>query len=396
MRKIFFFISFFFFCFSFAENKQPDKGSDDLQCAPVLGKINYDREWFEKEFNPKIDKVLESTSTVIEDYSLNDIFSALCCLVVIFYIGRICASQLLRGGDTAFNFDELRRPFFILIAILCWGYFDQFVRETLTESVSVYVKEKEEEIGTKAGLSFTDALCMIEKLQQKFENENEAMIGDAYWFDKINIYLQKIPIMIQMSIAWGCFKIMAFIDYLLMIGFTIFAKIWLYLVGLGGGIAFTASVFSGGWSPLITWSKTYISVSLWVVVAGICMCLVNGIGASLFNDYIIEQVSYMIAKGWDGTVEGWTALSVNVVSTLLWGVVMIFLLVVLKIILLSKVPVIINTWIPGGNAAGAGFSAAFLPLSLVKEVASSALNAGMMAATGGIGGGKMGGGLKGQ
>lgn len=396
MRKIFFFISFFFFCFSFAENKQPDKGSDDLQCAPVLGKINYDREWFEKEFNPKIDKALESTSTVIEDYSLNDIFSALCCLVVIFHIGRICASQLLRGGDTAFNFEELRRPFFILIAILCWGYFEQFVRETLTESVSVYVKEKEEEIGTKAGLSFTDALCMIEKLQQKFENENEAMIGDAYWFDKINIYLQKIPIMIQMSIAWGCFKIMAFIDYLLMIGFTIFAKIWLYLVGLGGGIAFTASVFSGGWSPLITWSKTYISVSLWVVVAGICMSLVNGIGASLFNDYIIEQVSYMIAKGWDGTVEGWSALTINIVSTLLWGVVMIFLLVVLKIILLSKVPVIINTWIPGGNAAGAGFSAAFLPLSLVKEVASSALNAGMMAATGGIGGGKMGGGLKGQ
>ena len=102
MRKIFFFISFFFFCFSFAENKQPDKGSDDLQCAPVLGKINYDREWFEKEFNPKIDKALESTSTVIEDYSLNDIFSALCCLVVIFHIGRICASQLLRGGGYCF------------------------------------------------------------------------------------------------------------------------------------------------------------------------------------------------------------------------------------------------------------------------------------------------------
>lgn len=396
MRKIFFFISFFFFCFSFAENKQPDKGSDDLQCAPVLGKINYDREWFEKEFNPKIDKALESTSTVIEDYSLNDIFSALCCLVVIFHIGRICASQLLRGGDTAFNFEELRRPFFILIAILCWGYFEQFVRETLTESVSVYVKEKEEEIGTKAGLSFTEALCMIEKLQQKFDNENEAMIGDAYWFDKINIYLQKIPIMLQMSIAWCCFKVMAFIDYLLMIGFTIFAKIWLYLVGLGGGIAFTASVFSGGWSPLITWSKTYVSVSLWVVVAGICVCLVNGIGASLFNDYVIEQVSFMLANGWDGTVQGWTALSVNIISTLFWGVVMIFLLVVLKIILLSKVPVIINTWIPGGNAAGAGFSAAFLPLSLMKEVASSALNAGMMAATGGVGGGKLGGGLKGQ
>ena len=384
MKKVYFFISFLVSSYLYAAKDN---------CSQPLGEINYDRNWFESKFNPIIDKVLDNSS-VMGDYSLHNVFTTLCCMAVIFHIGRICSSQLLRGGDTPFDFGELKRPFFILIAVLCWSQFEVFVRDTLTGAVSVYVKEKESKMQKNNDLSFNDVLCKMDQVEKKFDDESEIYVAKLDLMDKVALYLKKLPISLEMGIAFCAFKVMAFIDYLLMVGFTILSKIWLFLVGLGGSIAFTASVLSGGWSPLITWVKTYVSVSLWVLVGGICMSLVNGIGVALFNMAIIEPTLKILNMP-GGTAVAYSALISSIFSLLFASIVMIFLLTALKIILLVKVPVIINTWIPGGNAAGGGFSAAFIPLSVAKEAAGAAVNAVAMGTIGGVGG-KGTGGLKGQ
>lgn len=384
MKKVYFFISFLVSSYLYAAKDN---------CSQPLGEINYDRNWFESKFNPIIDKVLDNSS-VMGNYSLHNVFTILCCIAVIFHIGRICSAQLLRGGDTPFDFGELRRPFFILIAVLCWSQFEVFVREGLTGAVSVYVKEKESKMQKNNDLSFNDVLCKMDQVEKKFDDESEIYVAKLDLMDKVALYLKKLPISLEMGIAFCAFKVMAFIDYLLMVGFTILSKIWLFLVGLGGGIALTTSVLSGGWSPLITWVKTYVSVSLWVLVGGICMSLVNGIGVALFNMAIIEPTLKILNMP-GGTAVAYSALISSIFSLLFASIVMIFLLTALKIILLVKVPVIINTWIPGGNAAGGGFSAAFIPLSVAKEAAGAAVNAVAMGTIGGVGG-KGAGGLKGQ
>ena len=384
MKKVYFFISSLVSSYLYAAGDN---------CSQPLGKINYDRDWFESKFNPIIDRVLDNSS-VMGDYSLHNVFTALCCMAVVFHIGRICSAQLLRGGDTPFDFGELRRPFYILIAVLCWSQFEVFVRNTLTGAVSVYVKEKESKMQKNNDLSFNDVLCKMDQVEKKFDDESEIYVAKLDLMDKVALYLKKLPISLEMGIAFCAFKVMAFIDYLLMVGFTILSKIWLFLVGLGGSIAFTASVLSGGWSPLITWVKTYVSVSLWVLVGGICMSLVNGIGVALFNMAIIAPTLEILNMP-GGTAVAYSALISSIFSLLFASIVMIFLLTALKIILLVKVPVIINTWIPGGNAAGGGFSAAFIPLSVAKEAAGAAVNAVAMGTIGGVGG-KGTGGLKGQ
>ena len=387
MKKVYSFLIYIFSASVYADNK----GNDN--CSGAFGNVNYDRAWFEEKFNPIIDRVFDN-SFVMGDYSLHNVFTALCCMAVIFHIGRICSAQLLRGGDTPFDFGELRRPFYILIAVLCWSQFEVFVRNTLTGAVSVYVKEKEEKMQEKNNLSFNDVLCQMDKLEKGFDDASEVYMTEVYFWDKVSLYVKKLPVSIELGIAFIAFKIMAFIDYLLMIAFTILSKIWLFLVGLGGGIAFTASVLSGGWSPLITWVKTYVSVSLWVLVGGICMSLVNGIGVSLFNNMIIEPTQNLL-----NSMSGATMVYSSLVSSMLMlvfaSIIMIFFLTAIKILLLVKVPVIINTWIPGGNAAGGGFSAAFIPLSIAKEAAGSLMNAAAMSTIGGVGG-KGTGGLKGQ
>ncbi len=199
-------------------------------------------------------------------------------------------------------------------------------------------------------------------------------------FDKLVFYMSN-AYDDHMELIFDVFySFLTSIDYFIYMCFAIISAIWLKILGLGGAIAFTLSLVSGGWSVFISWIKTYISVSLWTVVAGLVLTLVNSLGTEIVDYYMQDYADMMLIKNL--TLENYIA-SVAVSTKMILDLIVISLVIIIvKSILISKVPAMINAMVTGGGSAGGGLAAAFIPISVAKNITQAAATGGSSLAKG--------------
>ena len=334
------------------------------------------------------DFVAEAIGEPIFETELHTILRLLCSFVVIFYAARFAIVNILRAGE-AFSFDDLRKPAFILMAIIAWPSLDKFVRNVASTGIAEYVNKKQQQINDKNDVIFKQLTNTKAKIKERFQEIEETASRELGTFDYIKIQISFIDDRIMESMYTILYKILIGFDKLLFIGFNIISSVWLKIVGLGGGIAFTMSLFSGGWTVFINWAKTYISVSLWIPVAGFVLGLVNAVGVKIIQTVSADMESFINSEGLLLDTAKVIALGEGMAFILITTVIITIILLACKLILLAKVPQMITGWISGGNSSGGGFAAAFVPISIAK-------NAGSVAASGAVAGsiGKKSSGLK--
>lgn len=345
--------------------------------ATSLGDYRHIFDSFRKAIDNALDEKKENSSgnTGLRLYG---ILYSLCGLVFVWQMSSIAIKHLLRAGEGGFSWDEFRKPGLLLIILAGWGVLDNFVRSTLSPAIAGYVEQEQLGFVNKQDKLLADFDIMQKKLDE-FNSEKQSKTDeDAKWYDftglkEIAIRIKYLDEFLILSVITGILKVMSLFDLILYLGFDVIAKIWLKIVGMGGAIALTVSAFTGGWSPLINWAKTYVSVALWLPVSAYIINLVNMVLVSVMTSiYDVNSVSSMTANeilGFQTNMAMLISLASQSFGIVFWGL-------IVKLILLGKVPNMISGWISGGSSAGSGFSAAFIPVSAGKQVGTAVASKG--------------------
>lgn len=181
------------------------------------------------------------------------------------------------------------------------------------------------------------------------------------------------------------YKVAMLFDSFLYVMFYFFSKLWLKITLFGGGIAFTVSLLTGGWTVLINWAKTVLSVSLWIPVSALLMTLINSILLK-----VIGEMAPEFPESTDVSAAELTTAPADILTSLVGFILVYACLTIVfmgfKLIILAKVPSIVSGWISGGSSVSGGFSGAFVPVSIGKTAAKSAGGAASSAISSGAGG----------
>lgn len=343
--------------------------------ATSLGDYKNIFDSFRKAIDNALDEKKENSSGNT-GLALYGILYSLCGMVFIWQMSSIAIKNLLRVGE--FSWDEFRKPGLLLLILAGWGVLDNFVRSTLSPAIAGYVEQEQLGFVNKQDKLLADFDIMQKKLDE-FNSEKQSKTDeDSKWYDftglkEIAIRIKYLDEFLILSVITGILKLMSLFDLILYLGFDMIAKVWLKIVGMGGAIALTVSAFTGGWSPLINWAKTYVSVSLWLPVSAYIVNLVNMILVSVMTSiYDVNAVNNMTANeifAFQTNMSMLLLLATQSLGIVLWGL-------IVKLILLGKVPNMISGWISGGGSASGGFSAAFVPLSAGKQVAGAVASKG--------------------
>lgn len=385
-------------------------------------------------------KTLDSMTSVVENGgSIHQALYGLVGLVFIFQMASIVIKNLLE--PEVFSFAKLKKPLILFGVLTCFYSIDYFVRDIVAGAVREYVQDNQKSVAKNTEKSIKDLDIMEKKLKElrskraaaagtpqkyysdkhqksvyytKDEKGNVIFTGDVWTYnnakkdkndkevqefiqeakqdiegnsswinldklEEIAIRIKYLDEFIMYSILSWCMKVVSFFDTLLLAGFFVFQWIWLKILAMGAPIALVISALSGGWSNLITWGKTYVSTSLWYVVASYCVDLVNLIQARVSVNFIstVQKATDTVAA--IDPALGMTASIGSMLSLITQLFVLSLLFFILKLILIGKVPAMISSFISGGNAAAEGFSGGFAPLSAARGAAG----VGFAAATGG-------------
>jgi hypothetical protein len=321
-----------------------------------------------------IDEYLNNFQT---SEKLNVILSGLCSIAIIFYFGKIAVTNLTRGGE-GFSFDSLRAPVFYVIMLAAWPSLQQFIIDA-SNAIAYSVSEKQQtalNLNEKNFKKIDENLEDIEKQFRKKQALEAANAEEEGYFGPLLYEMSSIDDQVVMNIYKGSYNFFGYFDSFLYVIFYFVAKLWLKITLIGGGIALTVSIYTGGWTTLINWAKTVVSVTLWVPVSGLIMNLINSILIKVIQDLSVPLThrvpdEYLEAMAITDFYSG-------VLRAVLNCLIVTIVFIGLKIIILAKVPSIISGWISGGNSIGSGFAAAFLPVAMAK----TATKAGAGAATG--------------
>ena len=333
-------------------------------------------------------EMLAAIDSVLDDFqltnTLNIILSSLCGIVVIWHFAQITIQNLLRGGE-GFSFENYKKPVFYLIMIAAWPMLQEFIIDA-SDSIAYTITEQQQQAYNINEQNYQKIDDTMTEIEERFETTEK--IGNSensgpldYMAFQISIFDDRIILSALQSV----YKTALMLDSFLYVMFYFFSKLWLKITLLGGGIAFTVSLLTGGWTVLINWAKTVLSVSLWIPVSALLMSLINSVLLKILNEMTPEFPS-----GTDvNAVE--LALAPNMILGSLNGFILIFVVLTLvffgfKLIILSKVPAIVSGWISGGSSVSGGFSASFIPVSVGKTVAKSAGGAASSAMSGGADG----------
>ena len=330
--------------------------------------------------------ILGAVDDVLDNFeltkTLNIILSSICGIVVIWHFAQVTIQNLLRGGE-GFSFENYKKPVFYLIMIAGWPLLQDFIIDA-SDSIAYTIVEQQEQAYNineqnfqKIDDTMNEIIERVETAQKIGNSENSGPID--YMAFQISILDDRIILSALQSI----YKTALMFDSFLYVMFYFFSKLWLKITLLGGGIAFTVSILTGGWTVLINWAKTVLSVSLWIPVSALLMSLINSILLKILN-----EMSPVFPEGTDVSAAEMTT-AVNDIIISLIGFVLTFVVLTLvffgfKLIILSKVPSIVSGWISGGSSVSGGFSAAFIPVSVGKTVAKSAGGAATSAMSGGF------------
>lgn len=333
---------------------------NDLQTSDVF-----------KLFNDAIDRVTF-------DYNLTVGLVHICWIAVFYLLVKMYVEMV--DGKTPFTLDMLRKPFFIAGMIIAFPYLENSVRTFGTMAFEHQISVNQKKLQGANEKVYEKALANRQEIKKQISIIKEKQAKKMKIWSKMVFYMSNADDDFMESVFDAFYKFLTGIDYFIYICFGIVAAIWLKIIGLGGAIAFTFSIISGGWSVFITWVKTYISVSLWVVIAGLVLTLVNSIGGEILDYFMKDYADIMIGK--NITFQNYLE-SVKISSAMIISLIVISLcLVIVKLILITKVPAMLNAMIPGGGSAGGGLAAAFVPISVAKNVTQAAASGGVAAARG--------------
>ena len=296
-----------------------------------------------------------------------------CMLVIVFYIAKIAIDALISGGEP-FRLSDLKKPLFIMGMVIAFPFLENGVRNFGADAFQYQISVNQEKLQGENEKVYADALANRKEIKKQILKIKKKHAKELGVWDRMVFYMSNADDDLMESVFDNFYSFLTSIDYFIYICFAIVSAIWLKILGLGGAIAFTMSLISGGWNVFISWIKTYISVSLWVVVAGLVLTLVNSIGTEIVDYFMQDYANMMIIKNL--SIDNYVA-SVAVSSSMILDLIVISLvLIIVKLILISKVPAMINAMIPGGGSAGSGLSAAFVPISIAKNVTQAVATSG--------------------
>lgn len=373
LKKYFLYIFLFFSSVNFNSVYASDGTDSRVSSLGDYKQIFYS---FRKAIDDALDEKKGNVEKGNTELGVYGILYSLCGFAFIWQMSSIAVKNLLRAGE-GFSWDELRKPGLLLLILVGWGVLDNFVRTTVAPAIAGYVEQEQLGFVNKQDKLLDDFDIMQKKLDE-FNSEKEAKTNeDANWYDftgltEVAIRIKYLDEFLILSVMTGILKIMSLCDLILFLGFDVIAKVWLKIVGMGGAIALTVSAFTGGWSPLINWAKTYVSVALWLPVSAYVINLINMILVSVMTSvYDVNSVNNMTNEmlGFQANMGMLISLASQSVGIVFWGL-------VVKLILLGKVPNMISGWISGGGSAGGGFGAAFIPISASKQVGTAVASKG--------------------
>ena len=317
------------------------------------------------------------------DYNLDTILKSLCMMAVVFQTGKVAVQNIARVGE-GFSLSSLGTPFMSILMIAAWPTLASFILDA-SNGIAHTVVVKQELVTKKNQDSYKKLDLMIAAIEAKNKKMNQAIATNNSFldigFESLGNEIESFSDKMGLRLAKMCLSIVTVIDAFLYVCFYFIAKLWLKFVLLGGSIAFTISVLTGGWTNLINWAKTVVSVSLWLPVTGLMLELINTVMIDVF-----ESLNSGIDSMADGMDQG--TLTVVLLSKFLDTLIVLLSVTIafigLKLIMLAKVPSIISTWISGGGgAASGGFAMGFIPAAMgasaARSVVSTTVSAGASA-----------------
>lgn len=334
---------------------------------------------------------MEQTREVLDGYewteTLSDQLVILCNIIVIYHFGKIAVENLLQGGE-AFVFSKLKTPVFYIMMITAWPMIHSFIKDASTviqEELFVNrdnVYERNNEIFNELDGGMETVLRRMNDKDTFDKIEAERYADDWSGLEQVYDYLITMDDRLMLAIYSYGYRLSSYIDYFLYVVFFCLASVWLKIVAFGAPIAFVVSLLTGGWTVLINWAKTYLAVVLWLPVSAILMGMINSIFLAVIN-----VASEPVLSRFNEDL-GNSLVSMNPMVLLQSGIgaiitifVLTIIFIAIKLIILAKVPSVVNSFISGGQSVAGGFTAAFIPVNVAKTAATTAVSAGAGAAS---------------
>ncbi|WP_454060765.1 hypothetical protein [Elizabethkingia ursingii] len=306
-------------------------------------------------------------------------------LALIWFFGKEI-SKILTGAEQ-FNPRVFGEPIIYALIVFNW----QFLNNQLDQGLKAFSDQFENSIPKEAkgfnkyaeiDKNFKAMAAQKEKTKQSnsvIGAVTEAVGLDPETIENVKDIATNIlnPELILMKIVSF---LSAIIDACVMFLFNAFSYLWINMLRIGGTLAITLYMLPPFKQSLSNWLKTYISVYLWVPAGALVLYVCDSIFVKFMTSV---QTSSMAAANGNFTLE---QLATSNAMVLVIGIIVCL---GLKIILLSKVPTLISYWV-GGQSGGVFSSVSAMPTMMAnagKSVAGSAVQAGMIAGTGGAGAG---------
>lgn len=336
------------------------------------------------EFMEDIRQVLDGYTWTNE---LSDRLTILCNIIVIFHFGKIAVENLLQGGE-AFVFSKLKKPFFYMMMITAWPTIHTFIKDAsivIQEELFVNrdaVQERNSEIYNELDGGMETILKRLDEEDAMGDMETERYKDDWTGMERLYDYAISMDDRLMLAVFSYGYELSSYLDYFMYMVFYLISTIWLKIIAFGAPIAFVVSILTGGWTTLINWAKNYLSVTLWLPVSAILMGMVNSIFLRVLDTASEPILSRFSENAGTQLLSAHPLVllhsAVNAIMTML--VLMIVFLAV-KLVILAKVPSVVNSFISGGQSVAGGFTAAFMPVNVAKTAATTAVSAGAGAAS---------------
>lgn len=306
-------------------------------------------------------------------------------LALIWFFGKEI-SKILTGAEQ-FNPRVFGEPIIYALIVFNW----QFLNNQLDQGLKAFSDQFENSIPKEAKgynkyaeidknfKKMADAKMKTQTKNAVISTITSAVGLDQETIDNIKDITTSIlnpELLIMKLVAF----ISAIIDACVMFLFNAFSYLWINMLRIGGTLAITLYMLPPFKQSLSNWLKTYISVYLWVPAGALVLYICDSIFVKFMTS--VQNASMSMANN-DFTLEQLAS------SNALILVIGLLVCLGLKIILLSKVPTLISYWV-GGQSGGIFSSVSAMPTMMAnagKSVAGSAVQAGMIAGTGGAGGG---------
>ncbi len=316
--------------------------------------------------------VIDSTLKTFDfGVNLDKILMGLCFIAITYHFGKIAVDNLINPSN-AFSFQSFKTPIFYVIVLVAWPQLYGFILDASNGMAQTIVSKNQKVLNANENnyakmdkmmadieLSYAEALALKNK-----QDSDSGFAPD--WIQKMVISFQTIDDRILIGLFKMIYGLAIYFDAFIYLIFYFITKFYLKFVLMGGGIALTISLFTG-FTTLVNWAKTVLSVSLWIPVSAIAFQLINTILLSVIENQL--KTSLIINEVGDMGSSNFTGAFLQALGNAL---VLTVIFIGLKLIVLSKVPAIINTWINGGGDLAGGFSGGFIPVAMAGMAAKAA------------------------